>query len=88
MAGRDTRGPEGKGSMSGRGLGRCAGSDESGYKPDSESAGRGRGFGRRCGQGAGRGYGRGGGGGVGQGRGRTMVREQLPTSNKKTGDKQ
>ena len=88
MAGRDKRGPEGKGSRTGRGLGRCAGNDGLRYKPDSESAGRGRGSGRRCGQGAGRGYGLGGGGGAGQGSEQTMVREDLPTSKKKTGGKQ
>ncbi|HQO08767.1 MAG TPA: DUF5320 domain-containing protein [Clostridiales bacterium] len=53
----DRTGPEGTGSMTGRGLGYCAGYNEPGY-----TAGRGRGFGRsRCyggGFGRGRGYGR------------------------------
>ena len=61
MAGRDKRGPEGKGPMTGRGLGYCAGSDRLGYEPDSAPAGRGGGFGRRFRPGAGRGYGCGGG---------------------------
>ena len=34
MAGRDKRGPEGKGPMTGRGLGYCAGSDGLGYELD------------------------------------------------------
>jgi hypothetical protein len=52
----DKTGPEGRGSMTGRGLGNCAGNGEPGY-----TAGGGRGFGRGRGfglRGLGRGFGR------------------------------
>ena len=57
----DRTGPWGRGSMTGRGLGYCAGFPGPGY---SRGIGRGRGMGR------GYGYGRGWGGGRGFGRGR------------------
>lgn len=46
----DGTGPEGKGPMTGRGAGPCAGNDAAGF----ESTGRRRGFGRRFGRGGGR----------------------------------
>lgn len=64
----DRRGPVGAGSMTGRGLGYCAGNDQPGFAADAapqgagrglrNGAGRGSGFGRGCGRGPGRGYGR------------------------------
>lgn len=69
MAGRDKRGPDGRGPMTGRGLGYCAGNDQPGYEADGAPAGRGGGFGRRFGRGAGRGNGRGRGFGNGFGPG-------------------
>jgi hypothetical protein len=69
MAGGDKSGPDGRGPMSGRGLGYCAGTDRPGYEADAAPAGRGRGLGRRFGRGAGRGYGRGRGFGNGFGPG-------------------
>ncbi len=52
MPGLDGKGPEGKGSMTGRGLGRCKD-----VGTNSPMFGRGRGFGQ--GRGLGRGFGRG-----------------------------
>ncbi len=69
MAGRDGSGPDGRGPMTGRGLGYCAGNDRPGYEADAAPAGRGGGFGLRFGRGAGRGYGRGRGFGNGLGPG-------------------
>ena len=52
----DRTGPEGRGQMTGRGLGYCAGYDQPGFT----AGGRGRGFGRGYGRGmSGRGFGRG-----------------------------
>ena len=62
MPGGDNSGPEGRGPMSGRGLGYCAGYGEPGWTADAPGMGRGRGYGR------GRGFGRGWGRGFGRGR--------------------
>ena len=73
MAGGDKRGPDGRGPMTGRGLGYCAGNDQPGYAADGFPARRGGGFGRGLGRGArwggGRGRGLGNGRGFGFGRG-------------------
>jgi len=72
------RGPEGRGPMTGRGLGYCAGNDQPGFAADAasqgagrgfrNSAGRGPGFSRRRGfAGAGRGHGMGYGFAAGRG---------------------
>lgn len=56
----DKTGPEGRGSMTGRGLGNCSGSSEPGYT--AGNSGRGNGLGGRgygFGRGQGRGFGRG-----------------------------
>ena len=58
MPRRDRTGPEGRGPMSGRGFGSCAGYPRPGYE-------RGRGMGRERGSGRGRGFGRGRGPGRG-----------------------
>jgi hypothetical protein len=76
MTGRNKTGPNGRGRMSGRGLGGCAGSDRLDDKPASAPIERGRGLGRRSSQGAGRGCGRGEGGGASQGRGRGSVDQE------------
>lgn len=55
MPGGDRKGPDGRGPMTGRGLGYCAGYDHPGYVADALPYGRG--------------YGRGGGRGFGRGRG-------------------
>ncbi len=62
------RGPEGRGQMTGRGLGYCAGHDQPGFANHADpqgaghgprnGAGRGPGFGRGLGRNHGRGYGR------------------------------
>lgn len=62
MPGGDGRGPMGRGTMTGRGLGYCSGADAAGY-----SAGRGSGVGRGFRRGSGRGPGRGPGRGLGRG---------------------
>ena len=67
MVGRDKRGPSGRGPMTGRGLGYCAGNNRSGNETDAEPTGRGGWFGRRFGRGTGQGYGRGEGFGQGYG---------------------
>ena len=64
----DRRGPEGRGSMTGRGLGYCAGNHQPGFAADAapqgagrgprNGAGRGPGFGRGLGRAHGRGHGR------------------------------
>ena len=64
MPGGDRTGPRGLGSMTGRGLGYCAGYDTPGY-----TKGPGMGLGRGWGRGRGLGYGRGWGYGRGLGRG-------------------
>lgn len=61
MPGRDRTGPEGRGSLTGRGLGGCADGDRLGGQ------GYGQGYGRGFGPGRGRGFGRGRGGGRGFG---------------------
>ena len=74
MPGTDRTGPEGKGSRTGRGMGKCNPSNESNNTdmPESEiPRGRGRGLGRRWEQGFGGGQGRGLGNGRGMGRGRS-----------------
>lgn len=55
MARGDRTGPEGRGPMTGRGFGNCAGNERPGYQTDAPPVGRG--------------YGRGGGRGYGRGRG-------------------
>jgi len=58
MPGLDRTGPEGKGSRSGRGLGKCKDPENSKmteFNSSEESWGRGRGFGRGRGRGQGRG---------------------------------
>lgn len=72
MANRNQRGPEGQGPMTGRGLGRCNGKENTENRADVEPArnGRGRGMGNRRGLGQGQGQGRGGGQGRGKGLGR------------------
>lgn len=57
MPGGDRRGPEGRGPMTGRGLGYCAGNDQPGFAADAAPQGAGRGF--RNGAGRGPGFGRG-----------------------------
>ena len=59
----DGTGPEGKGPMTGRGLGNCSNDNTAGNVPVG-----GRGLGRGLGRGAGRGAGRGLGRGLGRGR--------------------
>ncbi len=59
----DGTGPEGKGPMTGRGLGNCSSDNAAGNVPVG-----GRGLGRGLGRGAGRGAGRGLGRGLGRGR--------------------
>ncbi|SIR39527.1 DUF5320 domain-containing protein [Halanaerobium kushneri] len=53
----DRRGSEGRGPMTGRGLGYCAGNDQPGFAVDAAPQGAGRGF--RNGAGRGPGFGRG-----------------------------
>ena len=55
----DRTGPDGMGSMTGRGLGYCAGYSSPGFTRGVPRGGAGYGFGRRGGFGYGRGYGRG-----------------------------
>lgn len=72
MPGRDKRGPEGRGPMTGRGLGPCAGPERREETGTEELPRRGGGFGRGFGRGRGGGAGRGGRGrgrGFGAGRG-------------------
>lgn len=64
MPGRDRRGPEGEGPMTGRGLGNCSGNDKV-LTEEEQLRGRGqrrglfgRGLGRGFGGGRGRGFGR------------------------------
>ena len=67
MPGLDRTGPEGKGSKTGRGMGRC--NPDNKIEKDIENAGQIRwGAGRRGGIGSGRGMGRGPGRGAGRGR--------------------
>jgi hypothetical protein len=83
----DRRGPEGAGSMTGRGLGFCAGNDQPGYTADAAPQGAGRGF--RNGAGRGPGYGRGKGRGMGYGRstvGRSRGAYYEPTAENDTAD--
>ena len=61
----DRRGPWGRGPMTGRGAGYCAGYSDPGYA--NPRIGRGRGYGRGYGRGFGRGRGRGPGFGMGRG---------------------
>lgn len=69
MPGLDRSGPEGKGSMTGRGQGKCRGaSDNPKESPESTDDSRGNGRGRRFGFGFRSGSGRGRGRGLGQGR--------------------
>lgn len=57
MPGGDRTGPMGRGPMTGRGLGLCAGNSNPGYaNPSGSGYGRGFGFGRGRGRGFGRGY--------------------------------
>lgn len=63
----DRRGPEGRGPMTGRGLGYCSGNDQPGFAADAAPQGAGRGF--RNGMGRGPGFGRGMGYGFAAGRG-------------------
>ncbi len=63
MAGRDGSGPDGRGPMTGRGWGNCAGNERPGYAADVAPAGRGA----RRGYGRGRGFGNGFGSGFGRG---------------------
>jgi hypothetical protein len=58
MPGGDRSGPEGKGPMTGRRGGYCAGSEKPGYR--AEAGGRGGSWRQRAGRGLGRGLGRGG----------------------------
>ncbi|MFW5885772.1 MAG: DUF5320 domain-containing protein [Halanaerobium sp.] len=53
----DRRGPEGRGPMTGRGLGYCSGNDQPGFAADAAPQGAGRGL--RNGAGRGPGFGRG-----------------------------
>lgn len=62
----DRTGPEGKGPRTGRGLGRCSGSEEPGYKSDKPRQGL------RDGKGSGRGFRN----GQGKGLGRRRFQEQ------------
>ena len=62
----DRRGPEGRGAMTGRGLGYCSGNDQPGFRADAAPQGAGRGF--RNGAGRGPGFGRGSGRALGYGR--------------------
>ncbi|TKJ18759.1 MAG: hypothetical protein CEE43_17330 [Promethearchaeota archaeon Loki_b32] len=68
MPGGDRTGPRGLGSMTGRGLGYCAGYDAPGYTI-GPGMGLGRGWGRGWGVGYGRGFGYGRGVGYGRGLG-------------------
>lgn len=65
----DRTGPWGRGPMTGRGAGYCAGYDMPGYANPVGGRGYGRGYGRGFGRGMGRGFGRGFGRGRGYGRG-------------------
>ncbi|MBD3164217.1 hypothetical protein GF323_03390 [Candidatus Woesearchaeota archaeon] len=53
----DRTGPEGRGAMTGRARGYCAGYDEPGFTDNTYRRGRERGFGRGMGRGMGRGRG-------------------------------
>lgn len=76
----DRTGPDGAGSMTGRGLGYCAGYGEPGFT----AGGRGRGFGRGYGRGAGgRGFG-GYGRGYGRGYGLRSGYDVIPNVSEKT----
>lgn len=55
MPGGDKTGPEGKGSKTGRGLGKCSGSDKPGFESDEPRQGLGLNNGCRKGRGQGRG---------------------------------
>jgi hypothetical protein len=79
MPGLDRTGPEGKGSRTGRQMGKCANKDSSDPDPETPlgrepgsglGRGLGRGMGRGMGRGAGRGAGRTSGRGMGRGAGR------------------
>ncbi len=59
MVRRDRRGPDGRGPMTGRGLGQCAGNNRTGDEADVAPTGRCGRFGRRFSRGPGRGQGRG-----------------------------
>ncbi len=59
MAGGDRTGPEGRGPLTGRGLGYCAGGERPGYVSAGQPGGQGYGRGCGWGFGRGRGYGRG-----------------------------
>jgi hypothetical protein len=61
MPNQDRTGPEGQGSRTGRGLGKCNPDNEDSNQSKGKGLGRGqgRGFGRRQGKGSGRGLGRG-----------------------------
>lgn len=63
----DRRGPEGRGPVTGRGLGYCTGNDQPGFAAEKAPQGAGRAF--RNGAGRGPGFGRARGAGRGQGRG-------------------
>ncbi len=62
----DQTGPEGQGSLTGRKMGKCSGSNPE----DTANLGLGRKQGRRSGRGLGNGTGRGAGRGLGRGAGR------------------
>jgi len=66
MPKKDGTGPQGQGSKTGRGQGRCNPTDQKSVPPGQGGMGSGRGTGRGRGQGNGRGSGR----GQGKGRGR------------------
>lgn len=72
MPGLNRKGPEGKGSMTGRGLGKCNPQNENDQiEPNTENdeaRGSARGLGRGRGRGFRRGFGNQGGGGRGMGR--------------------
>jgi len=55
----DRRGPEGAGSMTGRGLGYCSGNSQPGYRADEAPQGAGRGLRNGAGQASGFGRGQG-----------------------------
>ena len=54
MPGLDKTGPEGKGSRTGRGMGKCNSENDSGVRPFGRGAGRGRKLTGRGGRGQGR----------------------------------
>ena len=74
----DRTGPEGRGSMTGRGAGYCAGNEAPGYANPTGRLGMGRGQSMGGGRGGGRGAGRGMGRGAGMGRGRGFGRGYYP----------